>query len=84
MNHSDYEALDADEVAACPECDATQINVKCIGSIPGPNVDDKKYTCSKCSTRFDDPIIRDRHGKGGPTRGMAKDLLDADPDEVSR
>jgi DNA-directed RNA polymerase subunit RPC12/RpoP len=84
VNHSDFQALDEDEVAACPECDATQLRSNDGDSMVGPRVTSTAYSCNACSAHFDEPVVRKRQSSGGPKRGLAKKLYDADPDEVSR
>jgi len=84
MSHSDFSALGEQEVAACPECDASTVRTLSPGSMAGPIDDTKEYYCHSCSATFDEFVVREPHGKRNTQSGLAKDLLDADPDEVSR
>jgi ribosomal protein L37AE/L43A len=66
----------ADDVLACPECDAAQLN---------PLVGDDGWRCSRCSAHIEEPRRRaSKHIGGGVRRGMAARLDDADPEEVAR
>jgi len=84
MSHSDFAALGEHEVAVCPKCDASTVRTLSPGSIPGPIDDSTNYYCHSCSATFDEFVVRESHGKRNTQSGLAKDLLDADPDEVSR
>jgi len=77
-------ALDEGEVAACPECDDSSVEMGNLGDSMGPRTHTARYFCSHCYAHFDTFVIRDEQRAGGPTRGLAKDLAAADPDEVSR
>jgi len=83
MNHSDFQSLDADEVAACPECDRAAVAICNMSSIPGPEKTTPRYKCDNCNEKFDSFVVRERNG---PTysgvSGLAKQLLDADPSDV--
>jgi len=84
MSHSDFDALGEQEVAACPECDASTVRTLSPGSIPGPIDDSTNYYCHSCSATFDEFIVREANATRNTQSGLAKDLLDADADEVSR
>jgi len=84
MKHSDYEALDDDEVAACPECDSSGLIMNTTSAWKASADKLDRYRCRMCGATCDDPAVRKSYRNGGPTRGLAKDLYDADPDEVSR
>jgi len=83
MNHSDYEALDADEVAVCPECDSSQVRFYTPGGYRGYG-DYPRYACRGCGERFDEFVTRERYTRSGGRSGLASRLLKAGPDEVSR
>ena len=84
MSHSDFAALGEYEVAACPECDASTVRTLSPGSMAGPIDDSTNYQCHACSATFDDIVVREPHATRNTQSGLAKDLLDADPDEVTR
>ena len=76
-------ALDDGEVAACPECDDSSVEMGNLGDSMGPRTDTARYFCSHCYAHFDTFVIRERKRDTSPG-GLPGDLLDADPDEVSR
>jgi len=84
MKHSDHDALDADEVAVCPACDSSSVVVNSTSGLSSSKDDLHRYRCPDCNQLFDEFDRRRRASHGGPKRGMAKDLAEADPDEVSR
>jgi hypothetical protein len=43
----------------------------------------KRYWCPKCGAKFDEFVVRERRGSTA-LYGLARDLADADPDEVSK
>ncbi|WP_324662400.1 eL43 family ribosomal protein [Haloarcula sediminis] len=64
-------------VLACPECDSPAVRrlVKSDG-----------WTCRAkgCGATFDEPVERgNRGGNDGPATGLARELLEADPEDVS-
>ena len=73
----------ADEVAACPECDDPSVEMGNLGDSMGPRAYTPRYMCSRCYARFDTYVIREKRHDTSPG-GLPGDLLDADPDEVSR
>jgi hypothetical protein len=84
MKHSDYSSLDEDEVAACPECEATTVRTNAPGSIAGPEKDICRYQCWTCDACFDAFDVRETRGANNTQSGLAKRLLEADADEVSQ
>jgi len=84
MNHSDYQALDDDEVAVCPECDDSGVVMNTTNAHKSHPETLDRYRCVDCNATFETFARRARQRDLGPTRGMAKDLAEADPDEVSR
>ena len=83
MSHSDFADLGEHEVAACPECDASTVRTLSPGSMAGPIDDSANYQCHSCSATFDEFVVRESNGRRNTQSGLAKKLLDADPDEVS-
>lgn len=83
MTTLDYEALGEDEVAACPDCDSSQVRYYTPGGYRGFG-DHKRYACRSCGARFDEFTARPRKIRSAGQSGLAADLLDADPDEVGR
>lgn len=74
---------DPNIVEACPECDATGIEFSSKGGIAyGDRPGAKRYHCKRCGHLFDETVKRERYAPGN-TKGLAKRLLDADPDDVS-
>jgi transposase-like protein len=66
---------------SCPECKDTRIRRRngkneCIVHAPG-----KKWYCSSCGHTFNEPLLREKDQDKTRT-GMAKQLLEMDPDEV--
>ena len=76
--------LDDDEVAACPDCDSARVRLANQSSMGGPASARPRYLCEECDARFSEFVIRACRRRGSPKRGLAKDLVDADPDEVGR
>lgn len=84
MSHSDFSALGDHEIAACPECDKPTVRTLSPGSMTSPIDDTQNYQCHSCSATFDEFVVRESHYERNTQSGLAKDLLDAAPDEVSR
>lgn len=82
MSHSDFDAVADNETAACPECDASTVRTLSPGSMTGPEKDISRYQCWTCDASFDEFIVRERRGHSNSQSGLAKKLLEADPDEV--
>jgi len=74
----------SERVTACPECDSTHLRSNVGESVAGRVGSGHEWSCSACGALFDDPVERDKHRDGGPTRGLAADLAAADPEEVGR
>ena len=74
---------DPDEIAVCPACDTGGIGLASPGSIQHDEPAGKRYWCPSCGAKFDEFETRERKH---PTsrQGLAKKLVDADPDEVTR
>jgi tRNA(Ile2) C34 agmatinyltransferase TiaS len=66
----------SDLVATCPDCGTSS-----LGS------SGQRYWCTECCEAFDKERATQRERKNDrgamPTRGLAKQLAEADPDEVS-
>lgn len=75
-----------DTVQACPECEKSQIRVRRPNHPHSKPHVDGRWHCNTCGARFDEPITRPSDGVMGtiPHSGLARKLLDADPDDVSR
>jgi len=78
MNHSDHDALDADEVAVCPACGSTQLQIHASSR----SSDRKRYRCWDCSARFDAFDRRSRKRDAKPRHGLAADLLQTNADDL--
>ena len=81
MTHSDFTALDEGEVAACPECDSSQVRCYTPGGYRGYG-ERPRYCCRECGGRFDEFVARERYQHSGGPSGLASRLLKADPDEI--
>jgi len=82
MKHSEFTALNDDEVAACPNCDSSKVRIYSPGGYTNHN-GTGRYACRTCDERFDEYVTRKRR-QHGPTSGLAHRLHEADPDEVTR
>jgi hypothetical protein len=71
------------EIAVCPECDTGGIGLGSPGGMQFDEPAGKRYFCSTCGSTFDEFDTREPRSSGS-LYGLAKDLADADPDEVSR
>lgn len=71
--------LDDDEVAACPDCGAAAVQSR--GSDFTSEQSREQYRCGRCTASFDTFDVRERRGHDGLS-GMARRLLEADPDDV--
>jgi len=76
-------SLGENEVAACPECDAPNVEMGNLNDISGPRAYTERYICSACAAKFDEYVVREKRFENG-LHGLPGRLLDADPDEVSR
>jgi len=74
---------DDSRIECCPECKSGRFCVR--GSAMGDNPlrSDKQYYCKECRHDFDEPATKQGQ-KQVPRRGLAADLMRADPEEVSR
>ena len=64
-------------VAACPDCDAAHIVVTSTGPKGG-----SRYLCRACGATFEAFETRDRRSSQDTRSGLAKDLVEAAPEEV--
>lgn len=83
MNHT---PLADDEVAACPECGRASISMGTRDHPMTPNPEKgSRYRCKKCNAALESFEVRERdNDMGGRQRGLARELLEADPGEVGR
>jgi ribosomal protein L37AE/L43A len=65
-------------VNVCPECSATKIHARVHRSR------DEAWHCYRCKEEFREPDTRESQQVTKHRHGLAGDLVDADPDEVSR
>jgi len=77
VTHTDFQALDDAEVAACPACASSQ--VQCCAPGAGDH-----YLCRDCGARFAEFVARPRQHDGHGRSGLAAALAAADPEEVGR
>lgn len=71
----------SDTTQACPECEDTRIRRR-NGKFGSVDIDeDKRWICDTCRNTFNEPLRRKRDQDKTRT-GMAKQLLEMDPDEV--
>lgn len=73
---------DEDLVKACPECDSTRLLRRSGGGFHGRKPV-APYYCNSCFMPVEEPVERERHRARGKESGLAGELLDADPDDVS-
>jgi len=70
-----------DEIPVCPKCDSASISSTNGHNYPNPAAD-HGWRCKRCAEGLDAPDYREPHSDSNQTRsGLAKTLLDADPDE---
>lgn len=69
-------------IEVCPGCLSSAIRWKNARSQFSAG-DNKPYTCIDCGRSFDEPSERERRGDGA-RQGLAKRLMDANPDDVGR
>ena len=71
-------SLDEDQVLACPSCDSPNVKARTRDA-------PERWLCAQCMESFETPDVRERKTNTGDSgvHGLAKQLLDADPDEVS-
>lgn len=74
------------QIGVCPECDAADVYTRRPTSQGSTASDDRAYRCQDCGFTFDKPHYRKRESSpdsiGKDT--LARQLLDADADEVVR
>jgi len=75
--------LDDGEVAACPECDSSDIRTNSVGGMTDPADTSRRYQCMACHAFFRQYVVREKRHDASPG-GLPGDLLAADPDEVTR
>ena len=75
--------LGTNEVYACPACDSCDVQKAAAPSMEN-NGRTPDWTCRDCLRQFDTPKTRPRKQRPSKLGGLAGDLLEADPDEVSR
>jgi transposase-like protein len=84
MKHTEFDAVDDDEVAVCPTCDRTPIQ-RVSGSEMFEHEHKRgEYVCRSCGETFDTFTTRKRKQRSIRPKGLAGRLADADPDEVGR
>lgn len=71
----------AETVAACPECDNSSITHSTPGGMICADTTGEKYHCKECGNRFDTPTHRPPRSSTNSQSGMARQLLDADPED---
>ncbi len=75
--------LDETQVAACPECDRSTVQLRNQRDSMGPVADSKRYQCRGCMSTFDEFVVRKRK-QSRKRRGLAGTLEDMDPSEISK
>lgn len=81
MNHSDHIGLGKNEVAVCPSCDSPRVRCYTPGGYRGYG-EHERYGCRDCGERFDEFNVRARKTKAPGRSGLARKLLDGDPEEI--
>lgn len=69
------------KIPVCPECDSTQIEVTNGRGRAGTTR--TSWWC-RCGARFDEPAWRKPENYAESRKGLSKQLVEADPDEVTR
>jgi len=80
MSQAIHEAH-GETVTACPECDNARIRRRNPSHASSRPSQTHKWACMECGAHFDEPVERPMQTPGG-RRGLAKRLLEADPDDV--
>jgi ssDNA-binding Zn-finger/Zn-ribbon topoisomerase 1 len=76
---------DGGTLTCCPRCESANIRCNAGSVASGGNEAAAAWGCSNCSHEFDEPVERERDesSNGGHCRhGVAKDLIDADPEDL--
>jgi len=69
------------KVTVCPECDHASMQRNSMK--PRGNANTTKWRCGDCGHKTEEPVIRERKCTNGSTvNGLAKKLLDMDPDDL--
>lgn len=71
----------SDFVTACPHCDSSNIYNRRFTDNRREERRDLRWYCRNCQENFAEPNKRDSRGNGSRS-GLAKRLLEADPDEI--
>jgi len=72
-----------DDLLACPVCESANVEKSGAPSMDGGGIK-PEWACRACGERFDSPLRRERKYAVPRPGGLAGDLFDADPDEVTR
>ena len=70
-----------DLVAACPDCGSSRVTGNATAS-RNPDQSRGRFRCTGCGQFFDEPNQRERQRDCKSRKGLAGQLVDADPDEV--
>jgi len=73
--------LKPNEVAACPQCDSSSVEVRRSTGMRTSGDSTERYKCTNCGDAFDEYTVRVRKNVGSPN-GLAKKLADADPEDL--
>lgn len=73
---------DADRVDACPDCGSSRLSANATGGMRGRDTRGR-FRCIDCKSYFDECDERARREDRQTRKGLAGELVEADPDEVS-
>jgi|GEM_PF-6164642 len=74
---------DGGTIPVCPECDSHDIRQRMSGSIGNSTAPDAAtWKCQVCGHAFDDPIERAPEQSQKPRYGPARELFEANPDDL--
>jgi transposase-like protein len=75
--------MTGDTVRVCPECDTPDIRVRPGGYNSSTHrVGAARWRCKDCGATFDEPAERPSNHAHAGLSGLARDLADADPDDL--
>ena len=74
----------SNEIGACPECDSADVYTRRPTAQGSTATDEHTHRCQDCGARFDECHYRNRASSAASLGKdtLARQLLDADPDEV--
>lgn len=75
---------DDDQIEECPDCGSASLAMNSVNG-HSQDGDAKRYRCTTCFHRFDEPDVRDQRGEGWLREdSLAAQLSQTEPDRVSK